>query len=110
MPHIDKLAWIEIQNRKVLVARSRGKDRFYIPGGKREVGESDVEALRREIQEELHVELLEESLEYVGLFSAQAHGHPEGVLVQMRCYTGQYSGNLTPDSEIERASLDGSPQ
>jgi len=98
---IDKLAWIEIQDGKVLVARSKGKDAFYIPGGKRENGESDAEALIREIQEELTVTVQENSLNYYGTFSEQAHGKPEGVIVQMTCYQGAYVGRIQPDSEIE---------
>ncbi len=35
---IDKLAFIFINNRKVLSTLSKGKDTFYIPGGKREEG------------------------------------------------------------------------
>lgn len=98
---IDKLAWIEIQEGKILVARSRGKDAFYIPGGKRENGESDAAALIREIQEELSVTLQEDSLKYYGTFSAQAHGRPEGVIVQMTCYQGAFLGRIQADSEIE---------
>lgn len=98
---IDKLAWIEIQDGKVLVARSRGKDAFYIPGGKRENGESDAEALIREIQEELSVTVQEDSMKYYGTFSAQAHGKPEGTIVQMTCYQGSYVGRIQADSEIE---------
>lgn len=98
---IDKLAWIEIQNGKILMARSKGKDVFYIPGGKREEGESDAEALIREIQEELTVTVQEGSLQHYGTFSAQAHGREEGVIVQMTCYLGAYVGKISPASEIE---------
>ncbi len=35
------------------------------------------------------------------MFEAQAHGHPEGVLVKMQCYTAKYKGVLKPESEIE---------
>lgn len=98
---IDKLAWIEIKEGKVLVARSKGKDKFYIPGGKRENGESDELAVIREIKEELTVDLLPDSLKYFDTFSAQAHGRPAGVLVQMTCYFGDYTGTIMPDSEIE---------
>lgn len=98
---IDKLAWIEIVDGKILVARSMGKDTFYIPGGKREPGENDDEALLREIEEELTVSLLPPSLEYFGTFEAQAHGKPEGVMVQMTCYWAKYTGTIQPASEIE---------
>lgn len=101
MKIIDKLAWIEIKNKTILSTRSKGKDKYYIPGGKREQGENDAVALIREIKEELCVELQESTLEYIGTFQGQAHGHAEGVLVKMQCYAAQYKGNLQPDSEIE---------
>ena len=101
MHPIDKLAWIYIKDKKILSTRSKGKDAWYIPGGKRESGESDMDALLREIKEELAVDLVLETIEYLDTFSAQAHGKPEGVLVQMTCYTADYKGTLTPSSEIE---------
>jgi len=101
MDIIDKLAWIEIIDGKILSTKSYGKDKFYIPGGKRESGESDIEALSREISEELSVKLLSNSLEYIGTFEAQADNHPDGVIVKMTCYTGKYLGELSANSEIE---------
>lgn len=101
MQWIDKLAWIYIEDRKVLSTRSRGKDTWYFPGGKRETGESDEEALVREIKEELTVDLLPESLQFFGKFEAQAHGHAEGITVVMTCYLANYQGVLNPDAEIE---------
>lgn len=98
---IDKLAWLEIVDGKILVARSLGKDAFYIPGGKREPGEADDEALLREIEEELTISLLPPSLEYFGTFTAQAHGKPAGIMVQMTCYWAKYTGEIQPASEIE---------
>lgn len=101
MEMIDKLAWIEIRDKKILSTRTKGKDTYYIPGGKREKDETDTQALIREINEELSVELKPESLQFFGTFEAQAHGKPEGILVRMTCYTGLYSGKIKADSEIE---------
>jgi 8-oxo-dGTP diphosphatase len=101
MTIIDKLAWIEIQNHKILSTRSKGKSIFYIPGGKREANENDAQALIREIREELSVELQENTLKHIGTFEAQADGHPTGVVVRMTCYSGRYIGQLKPSSEIE---------
>ena len=101
MKSIDKLAWIEMQNKSILSTKSYGKDKYYIPGGKREIGETDQQALVREIQEELNVSIDTNTLKFVGVFEAQAHGHPEGVLVKMTCYSGTYSGELKASSEIE---------
>lgn len=98
---IDKLAWIYLEDEKILSTRSKKKDRYYIPGGKRESGESDSEALIREIREELSVDLIPETLKFVGSFEAQAHGQAEGVIVKMTCYSGQFDGEIKADSEIE---------
>lgn len=98
---IDKLAWIEVQNQRILSTRSKGKDVYYIPGGKREAGETDAETLIREIKEELNVSLIPSSLVYVGTFQAQAHGHAIGVEVKMQCYTARYEGILQASMEIE---------
>ncbi|EAS65593.1 NUDIX domain-containing protein [Photobacterium angustum] len=98
---IDKLAWVLIQDGKFLVVRSQGKALFYLPGGKREAGESDIEALTREIKEELSVDLIPNSIKYMETFTAQADGKAEGISVKLTCYFAGYSGVLIPASEIE---------
>ena len=98
---IDKLAWIEIKDGKILSTRTKGKDTYYIPGGKREGEETDQQALIREIDEELTVKLNPKSLKFFGIFEAQAHGKNEGITVKMTCYTGTYEGELKASSEIE---------
>jgi len=101
MSAIDKVAWICLREGKVLGARSRGKDRFYLPGGKREAGESDAQCLTREIREELAVELRPDSIAYLATFQAQAHGHADGVLVRMICYAAEPVGEPSAVAEIE---------
>jgi 8-oxo-dGTP diphosphatase len=101
MKLIDKLAWIEIKNRSILSTKSYGKDKYYIPGGKRELGETDEQALLREIKEELSIILDTNNLQLVGVFEAQAHGHVEGTIVKMTCYMADYTGEIKADSEIE---------
>lgn len=100
--YIDKLAYIHVQDKKILMSLSKGKSTWYIPGGKRENGESDVEALSREVEEELSVKLLPDNVEKYGVFEAQAHGHPEGTVVRMTCYTAEFTGKLKASSEIEK--------
>lgn len=100
MTTIDKIAWIRLADGKILSTRSHGKDVYYIPGGKREAGETDMDTLAREISEELSVVVTTDSATHVGTFEAQAHGHPNGTAVRMTCYTAEYQGMLTPSSEI----------
>ncbi len=98
---IDKIAWLYLKDQCILSTRSKGKDTYYIPGGKREAGETDVQTLVREIREELSVEIIPETAKLYGVFEAQAHGHGEGVIVRMTCYTADFEGTLQPASEIE---------
>jgi 8-oxo-dGTP diphosphatase len=100
--YIDKLAWIYIKDRMILSTLSKGKDTYYIPGGKRMAGESDEQALLREIKEELSVGLALSTLSHFGTFEAQAHGKAEGVVVRMTCYKADYIGELKADNEIEK--------
>ncbi|MFT3765817.1 MAG: NUDIX domain-containing protein [Minicystis sp.] len=101
MSEIDKLAWIHVRDRRLLGARSRGKSTYYLPGGKREPGESDEAALIREINEELSIDLVPGSLRYVETFKAQADGKPEGTLAKLTCYHADFRGEPTPSAEIE---------
>ena len=97
---IDKLAWIVLQNRRQLVVRSHGKTVFFTPGGKREAGETDMQALIRECREELTVHLIPETIQPYGVFEAPAFGK-DHTRVRMTCYTAAYTGTLQASSEIE---------
>lgn len=97
---IDKVAWLLLADGMVLCARSRGKLLYYLPGGKREPGESDVETLVREIAEELAVDITAPTASHAGTFEARADGHDAGVLVRMACYTAAYTGIPQASSEI----------
>lgn len=97
---IDKVAWVELERGRILSTRSRGRVRYYLPGGKRERGETDLDTLVREIKEELSVDLQPDSATFLGEFSAQADAAPAGVQVRMRCYECRYLGQLRPAAEI----------
>jgi 8-oxo-dGTP diphosphatase len=105
--YIDKLAFIYLRDGKLLVTLSHGKDTWYIPGGKREAGESDEQALMREVEEELNVQLKPETITKYGVFEAQAHGKPEGTMVRMTCYTADFDGEPVASSEIEKLDFFG---
>ena len=98
---IDKIAYLYLENRRILSSRSKGKDTFYIPGGKREGNETDLETLAREVKEELAVDILPATAKLYGIFEAQAHGKAEGVVVRMTCYTAGFTGCFRASSEIE---------
>ena len=56
---IDKVGGIILKNKKILVQRKKNnREECIIPGGKRKDGESDFETLKRELYEELTVDLV----------------------------------------------------
>lgn len=98
---VDKVAWTPVRNRAVLFARTRGQTLFYTVGGKRKPGETDEEALVREVKEEAGVELLLHTVRYRNTFLGTPHGMPDGTVLKLACYTGETSGAPQPNSEIE---------
>jgi 8-oxo-dGTP diphosphatase len=90
---IDTVAWVRLEDGRILCGRPRGKDVFYIPGGKREGAETDLQTLLREITEELAVVLLPDTVRHVGTY--------EAAQVRMSCYTADYQGTLMASSEID---------
>ena len=109
MKEIDKIALIYLKNGKILSSLSKGKDTYYIPGGKRENNETDEETLIRECKEELSIEIKRDTLKYYGTFKAQAHGKAEGIIVKMTCYMADFEGELKANSEIQELFSNGEP-
>ena len=98
---IHKAGGVIIKDRHLLVTRSTGKDIFIAPGGKLEADETAIQALVREMREELSVSINSSDLEYLGTFSAIAAGK-ENVKLRMDVYTvGGFTGELTPSNEVE---------
>ncbi|MFD8483143.1 NUDIX domain-containing protein [Kitasatospora sp. NPDC059673] len=96
---IDTVAWVRLEGGRILCARPRGKDVFYIPGGKREGDETDLQTLTREVAEELTVAIRPDTVTHAGTYEADAH--PGGPTVRMACYRAEYTGTLAASSEIE---------
>ena len=100
MNEISSVAWVYQQNNKVLCVKSRGKDKFFIPGGKLDHNESNEVALQREIYEELSVTLNPDSISHLVTIKDIAYGL-DNTLVNMHCFTADFHGKLQINSEIE---------
>ncbi len=100
MKLIDKLVLIHIVDRKVLFVRSYNEEFFYTAGGKREQGETDEQALVREIRQELDVELDPSSMKFLETFFDPVHDKPE-LTLKLTCYSAKITGDPHPSSEIE---------
>ncbi|MGW0045452.1 NUDIX hydrolase [Rhodococcus sp. NPDC003348] len=100
MAEIRTVALAHIKDRRMLQARSAGKTAFYMAGGKIDPGETPEQALHREIREELDVGIVAGTLERLGVFEAEAFGHPTGTRLHMTCYLATLTTEPTPASEI----------
>jgi 8-oxo-dGTP pyrophosphatase MutT (NUDIX family) len=84
----------------VLLVRKRATDAFMQPGGKIEPEEHPEAALRREVFEELRIELAPDELTYLGRFTAPAANEP-GRVVDAEVFRATISDAVTPAAEIE---------
>ena len=96
--NIHKIGAIILNNRSILVAKK--KNTFIIPGGRIETGENHIDCLRRELQEELGVNLV--SQEYFGTFEDDAALDP-GKRITIDVYLVKIEGEPKASAEIEEA-------
>ncbi len=98
--HIHKAAGILIQDRKLLVERSHGKEIFIAPGGSIEDGETAEMAVVRELFEEFGITVDEADLSIFGVFKAQAAGQEDKVVEMTVFNVHRWRGEPTPHSEV----------
>jgi len=88
-----------IKERKLLLAYSKNKKCFYLPGGKVDSEETSITALVREIKEELNISITETDLHFYTHISAQAYGEKEGIIMEQDCFL--LLKNVTPIASAE---------
>ena len=97
---IDKVGGIIINNKKILVQRKKNnREECIIPGGKREGKETDFETLKRELMEELSVELV--NAKFIGGYDDIAVFSNEPIHVQT--YIATIRGEIKCNNEIKEA-------
>jgi len=89
-----------VRDRRVLMVTARGREVYYMPGGKIDAGETAAEAAAREAFEEVALELDPASLDELFEVVTQAHGEPDGRLVRMRVFKTETDAAPTPSAEV----------
>ncbi|MBK3867068.1 GNAT family N-acetyltransferase [Pseudomonas stutzeri] len=85
---------------RILVVRKRATRFFMLPGGKAEPGETPLQTLRRELEEELHLFLEDRDFEALGQFQAPATNEPDH-LVKADVFIGRLPHAVSVQAEIE---------
>jgi 8-oxo-dGTP pyrophosphatase MutT (NUDIX family) len=86
---------------RVLLVRKRGTAAYMLPGGKLSEGESAVDAMVREVEEELGCGVAV-GARPLGRFSAAAANEP-GAIVEAELFAVQAVGEISPAAEIDAA-------
>ena len=98
---IWKIGLAVFRDGQILMARSKkNSEVFYIPGGKVEADETDIQCLERETAEELSVGIDVPQTKFLAEFEEVAHNRPD-ILVNLRLYETRLLAEPKPASEIE---------
>jgi 8-oxo-dGTP diphosphatase len=90
-----------VRDRRVLMVTARGRDVLYMPGGKIDPGETAHDAAVREAREEVSIELDAASVAELFTVTVQAHGEPDGRLVEMRVFSGSTLDDPVASAEVD---------
>ena len=92
-----RIAAIIIQDQKLLMVQGDYPE-LWTPGGKLQEGESEEECLRRDLKEEIWVDVTD--LSFFKQYSWVSFYHPDIPLIQ-KIYLASISGEIKPDMEIK---------
>lgn len=95
---------IENKNGEILLQKRADRDKWGIPGGCQELGESFEDTIIREVKEETNLDIKPESLKIIDIVSGMSrkNDYPNGDIVinnTVLYYTNSYSGELKWDYE-----------
>lgn len=85
-----------IKNKKILMVREEDKDFFVLPGGRLEPNESEDDALKRELEEELGVKVSD----YKFFDKFQLQGRAEGERINFTVYTIDSLDSFSAQNDI----------
>ncbi len=100
MERITKYGLLIVKNNKILLNKEKKHEQLLMPGGKPESGETAEECIKRELREELNVEVKLETLNHLGRFEDIAAGR--NAILTMDLYRGEIKGTPKPQPGVEK--------
>lgn len=97
---IDKVGGILLSDKRILVVGKKHtsiSQEYILPGGKREPGETDAETLKRELKEEISVDIT--SMDFFGEFEDIAIY--ENIPIIVKAYIVTTNSKVIPQNEIK---------
>lgn len=89
---------IIIRDNKLLLVKGKGYSELWNPGGKIEEGESEEETLKRELKEEINLEL--QSMIFFRKYLME-NAYDKYSMTETKCFLVRAEGEPRPDNEIE---------
>jgi len=93
-----RIVAIIIDNNKILLVKGKGYDELWTPGGKNEEGETEEETLKRELKEEINLDL--QSMKFFRKYFMK-NPYEKGWMTETRSYLVEVKGKPKPGEEIE---------
>ena len=95
---------IVIKDKKLLLAFSKNKKAWYLPGGKVDAGETSLQAIKREIKEELNIDLDPQQLIFYSHVTAPAFGEHSNILMEQDCFRYELKEEIQASNEIDEVA------
>jgi 8-oxo-dGTP diphosphatase len=93
-----RIASVIIQNDKLLLLKGKGYEELWTPGGKIDNDETDEECLRRELKEEMGVNITD--MKFYKEYPTTSFYNPDIKMIE-KVYLVSINGEIKPDAEIE---------
>jgi len=94
----ERIAAIILKNNKILLVAGYDESFYWTPGGKAEKGESHEKTLKRELKDELFIDII--SMKNYIVY--EAISEITGKRQKIYCYLVSYEGNYNPQKEITK--------
>jgi 8-oxo-dGTP pyrophosphatase MutT (NUDIX family) len=99
---LDCACLVSLRGDRLLLVRVRDNEKWYLPGGKIEQGETPEGTLLRELREELRIDLSPLGLRHVAIVEGPAYG--QAGTVRLNCYETSEDFDPVPSSEISECA------